>query len=104
LSKNDLRELGRGVSVEMKHQRHVKNMIVSEEERGCVLFEGNLGQLIETSMIDNSVLEVIGENGILRMRARIQKDVSFRINIAHFFIHLLIFVSNISPLAWIIFN
>ncbi|TFH16879.1 hypothetical protein E4H04_05920 [Candidatus Bathyarchaeota archaeon] len=71
MSKNDLHELGRGVSVEMKHQRYVKNMIVSEEERGCVLFEGNLGQLIETSMVDNSVLEVIGENGILRIDLKI---------------------------------
>ena len=71
MSNHDLLELGRGVSVEMKHRRYVKNMIVSEEERGRVLFEVNLGQLLETSMVDYSVLEVIGENGVLRIDLKI---------------------------------
>ena len=73
MRKNDYQELGCGVSVEMNHPRHVKNMIVSDEERGRVLFEANLGKLLETSMVDNSVLEVVGENGILRIDLNIEE-------------------------------
>ena len=58
---------GRGVSVEMKQRRHVKNIMISDQSWDQVLFEGNLGQLIEISMGDGSVFEVKGINGILRV-------------------------------------
>lgn len=58
---------GRGLSVEMKQRKHVKTMMFTDEVGGDVLFEGNLGQLIELSMVDESVLEVRGANGILRV-------------------------------------
>ncbi len=32
-----------------------------------VLFEGNLGKVLDLSMADHSVLEVRGENGVLRV-------------------------------------
>ena len=32
-----------------------------------VLFEGNLGRILDISMADHSVLELRGENGILRV-------------------------------------
>ena len=58
---------GRGVSIEMKQRKHVKTMMFTDEAGGDVLFEGILGQLIELSMVDESVLEVRSTNGILRV-------------------------------------
>ena len=63
----DVFESGRGLSVEMKQRKHVKNIMLSEEGRDHVLFEGNLGQLLELSMVDQRVLEVKGVNGVLRI-------------------------------------
>jgi hypothetical protein len=59
--------VGRGFSVEMKQREHVKTIMISEGRGDNVLFEGNLGQFLERSMADDSVLEVRGVNGILRM-------------------------------------
>lgn len=58
---------GRGVSVEMRQRKHVKTIILSDVSWENVLFEGNLGQLVELSMVDHSVLEVRGANGVLRV-------------------------------------
>jgi len=57
----------RGVSVEMNQRKHVKTMMFTAESGDDVLFEGNLGQLNELSMVDDRVLEVRGINGILRV-------------------------------------
>ena len=57
----------RGFSVEMKQREHVKTIMVSDGGLENVLFEGNLGQLLELSMSDHSVLEVRGVNGVLRV-------------------------------------
>ncbi len=58
---------GRGVSIEMKQRRHVKTMMITDEAKGCVLFEGNLGKFAALSMVDDNVLEFRGVNGILRV-------------------------------------
>jgi len=53
--------------VEIKQRRYVKNITISDQGWDQVLFEGNIGQLVEASMDDHMVLEVRGENGILRV-------------------------------------
>jgi len=53
-------------SVEMKSKRHVKNISISDEAHDRVLFDGNLGELLELSLVDD-VLEFIGVNGVLRV-------------------------------------
>ena len=58
---------GRGVSIEMKQRQHVKTMMFSDEGLGEVLFEGNLGQLVDLSMVDDRVMEMRGLNGTLRV-------------------------------------
>jgi hypothetical protein len=58
---------GRGVSVEMKQRKHVTTIMLSNDSQEDVLFEGNLGQLIELSMLEDSVLEVKCVNGVLRV-------------------------------------
>jgi hypothetical protein len=51
----------------MKQRIFVKNLIVSEEGKDQVLFEGNLGQIHGLSIEDDRVLEVKGVNGVLRV-------------------------------------
>lgn len=54
-------------SIEMKSKRHVKNISISNEARDRVLFEGNLGKLLNISLVEGDVLELIGVNGVLRI-------------------------------------
>jgi hypothetical protein len=51
----------------MKQRYHVKNMVISKDNRGEVLFEANLGNILEIKMLDNRVLEVKSRNGVLRV-------------------------------------
>ncbi|MBD3206211.1 hypothetical protein GF319_07690 [Candidatus Bathyarchaeota archaeon] len=74
--------LGRGISVEMKQRYHVKNLLVSEEARGQVLFEASLGDIIELNMLDNRVLEVKSFNGVLRVDLFIE-ELEEMINKSH---------------------
>lgn len=69
MSGSDEPELGRSLSLEMASKKYVKNLIVSEEVRGWVLFEANMGNLIELSSVDGRVLEVRGANGTLRVNS-----------------------------------
>ena len=59
--------IGRGFSIEMESKSHVKNISISDEAHDRVLFEGNIGELEELSMIDEKVLQIRGSNGLLRV-------------------------------------
>ena len=54
-------------SVEMGSKRHVKSISISDEAHDRVLFEGNLGELLELSLVEGNVLEFVGVNGVLRV-------------------------------------
>jgi hypothetical protein len=54
-------------SVEMKSKRFVKNISISDESHDRVLFEGNLGKLLSLSLVEGDILELIGDNGVLRV-------------------------------------
>ena len=54
-------------SVEMVSKRYVKNISISDESHDRVLFEGDLGELRELSLVEGDVLEFIGINGVLRI-------------------------------------
>ena len=54
-------------SVDMKSKKHVKSISISDEAHDRVLFEGNLGELLELSLVEGDVLEFIGVNGVLRV-------------------------------------
>jgi len=54
-------------SIEMKSKKHVKSISISDEARDRVLFEGNLGGMLELSIVEGDVLEFIGVNGVLRI-------------------------------------
>lgn len=54
-------------SIEMKSKAHVRHISMSDESHDRVLFEGYLGTLKELSLIEGKVLEIRGENGVLRI-------------------------------------
>ena len=54
-------------SVEMKSKMHVRSISISDDSHDRVLFDGDLGQLQCVSTIDGNSLELVGENGVLRL-------------------------------------
>ena len=62
--------MGRGFSIEMESKSHVKSISISDKAHDRVLFEGDLGELKELSMIDGEVLEIKGAHGTLRIDLR----------------------------------
>lgn len=62
-----VRRVEHSFSVEMRSKRYVKSISISDEAHDRVLFEGNLGELVELSLVEGDVLEFIGVNGVLRI-------------------------------------
>ena len=62
-----MKAMRRGFSVEMDSKRYVKSISISNEAHERVLFEGDIGEILELAMVDGEVLEVKGENGTLRI-------------------------------------
>jgi len=54
-------------SIEMNSKKHVKSISISDDTRDRVLFEGNLGKLRGLSVTEGDVLELAGDNGVLRV-------------------------------------
>jgi len=54
-------------SIEMKSKDHLRNISISNESHERVLFEGNLGELEELSIVEGAMLEIRGSNGVLRV-------------------------------------
>ena len=51
----------------MKSKRYVKSISISDESHERFLFEGNLGELVESSLMEGYVLEIIGLYGVMRL-------------------------------------
>ena len=54
-------------SIEMRSKNQVKNISISDEAHDKVLFEGDLGTIMETSLEEQDVLEIIGTSGVIRV-------------------------------------
>ncbi len=54
-------------SIEMNSRDHVKRVIISENSRDPIIFEGELGDIDGLCLIEGQMLEVRGVNGILRI-------------------------------------
>lgn len=54
-------------SVEIRSRTDVRQMTMSNDPPDYVFFEGNLGELEDLSLVEDAVLEVRGENGVLRL-------------------------------------
>jgi len=60
-------------TIELKSKEYVNNISISDHTHDLVLFEGNLGKLIELSLVESDVLEIAGANGILRVTATMEQ-------------------------------
>jgi len=54
-------------SIEIKSERFVRRISFLDKEASHVFFEGFLGQLKSVSLIEGLMLEIEGENGMLRV-------------------------------------
>ena len=54
-------------SIEMKSEHAVKRMSFFGKENDRVFFEGYLGELRNVSMVEDLMLEIEGDHGILRL-------------------------------------
>lgn len=54
-------------SVELNSKENVKLVTIANNKRDRVLIEGFLGKILELNFLENSLLEIRGFNGILRI-------------------------------------
>jgi hypothetical protein len=54
-------------SVELKSKSDLKNVALTNGSSDSVLLEGTIGELIKAEFTDGILLEVIGNNGVLRI-------------------------------------
>jgi hypothetical protein len=54
-------------SVELKSKSDLKNVALTNGSSDSVLLEGTIGELIKAEFADGILLEVIGNNGVLRI-------------------------------------
>ena len=54
-------------SVELKSKRNLKNVTLTNGYSDSVLLEGTIGKLVKATFTEGIILEVIGENGSLRL-------------------------------------
>jgi len=73
----DVTLLKHSFSVEIISKEYVRSISISDETRDRVLFEGNLGKLIDLSLEEGDVLEFTGENGIIRINITYEQIRSF---------------------------
>lgn len=54
-------------SIELKSRQHLKSVKLGNERQEQVFIEGFLGKLSDLKLVEESMLEVIGANGTLRL-------------------------------------
>lgn len=54
-------------SVELKNKQHLRRISISDQAHERVLLEGNLGKLVQMTLVEGDILELIGANGVLRI-------------------------------------
>jgi hypothetical protein len=57
----------RSFSVELKSKAHLKNVTLTNGSSDNALIEGTLGELVEATIAEDVVLEVVGTKGTLRI-------------------------------------
>ena len=54
-------------SVELKSKTNLKNVTLSNGNGENVLVEGSIGHLISAGFVETTILEIIGDRGVLRI-------------------------------------
>jgi hypothetical protein len=54
-------------SVELKSKNNIKNVTLTNGNCDGVLLEGTIGELVEAKFAEGVILQVVGNNGVLRL-------------------------------------
>ena len=54
-------------SIELKSRQHLRSLKLGDEKQEQIFIEGFLGELSDLKLVEGSMLEVTGANGILRL-------------------------------------
>ena len=57
-------------SVELRSKRNLKNVTLTNGSSNGVLLEGTIGELMQATIAEGIILEVVGRKGILRIDLR----------------------------------
>ncbi len=60
-------EIERFFSVDLKSKAHLKNVTLTNGTTDNALIEGTLGELVEATIAEDVILEVVGTKGTLRI-------------------------------------
>jgi hypothetical protein len=60
-------------SVELKSKTNLKNVTLSNGTTESVLLEGTIGKLVKAAFVEEVVLEVVGDQGTLRLDLRAEE-------------------------------
>jgi hypothetical protein len=59
--------LENGFSIELCHKKYVKSVTLSNHSHDRALFDGVLGSISSVNILEDSVIEFIGKNGVIRI-------------------------------------
>jgi hypothetical protein len=65
--KDDVENDERFFSVELKSKTSLKNITMTNGSSDSVLVEGTIGKLVQAAFVEDVILEVVGEKGVLRI-------------------------------------
>ena len=65
--KHDTQNNERFFSVELKSKKSLKNVTIANGPSESVLVEGTVGKLVQAAFVEDVILEVVGEKGVLRI-------------------------------------
>jgi hypothetical protein len=65
--RNGVKNNERFFSVELKSKTSLKNVTMTNGSSDSVLVEGTIGELVQAAFVEDVILEVVGEKGVLRI-------------------------------------
>ena len=54
-------------SIEMASKSHIETILVCKESNAEVMFEGELGELVQIEFVEGIILQITGDNGVFRI-------------------------------------
>jgi hypothetical protein len=73
--KKDTQNNERFFSVELKSKTSLKSITMTNGSSDSVLVEGTIGKLVQAAFVEDVILEVVGEKGVLRINLE-QKELN----------------------------
>lgn len=67
----------RRFSIELQKKEYVSELVFSMEPRNTVLIRGDLGKILNITLLEEMVLEFLGTNGIIRLDITIDDLLAF---------------------------